>query len=711
MASEFKKIDLHIHTPASEDYKGNKEDDKEYLRILHAAKSKRLSVIAITDHNSIEGYRKIKDLELSLSKERRELLTASPSQATERLSAIEKDLLLFQNILILPGVEFEVRGSIHVLVIFNNTTPIDIIYKFICDGGYEPADFGKKVPSTLQAWDIFALYNESKKYDCLVIDAHTDSTKGIWNTLEGQTRINALKSPQLVAVCYKRETQRANIQSLLDNVLEYKRDIPLSFVKFSDAHEPSTVGSLKTLVRLDKVDFESLKQAFYNPSENIATEEPSLAKILDHLMTSKTSYGILDMSEPNMSYFEKLVCALHNTDGGHLLFGVSPDKKKVGLSGSMKDDKNIIKKIISSIDHVEQETSGQIKLYPLQQRDRIIVSVRVSPSRELASLKDDGRVYSIKNGKLNILSASEVQRLIETRITEDIGGKITKRLAFLERECRSTQYLVSAIPILHKFEDNSNKANFLLDLIIDNGITLDYKKTTQLMKIPNGLSRGNLFFAGEAIQSPRLEYTYLRYTVPIFFVPHLNVSSKTINTIYIVRGGAVYYYPKDLPVSTSKPPILKLHQSKINTPYGLILTLCFLKSSFLLWYCKTKFDSVDIFLPEVFKNIRLPFIDTKNVNCVELLNNLKIHFGEILKLEKEYLLTSRKLLRNKEEFNNYTNSHNSLVDYHAYNIDFIIYQLLHLTPDEIHSIEDYLKLNDIYLPTPRPDIIRTSSQV
>jgi hypothetical protein len=701
MKNEFKRIDLHIHTPASEDYEGNKKDAKEYLRILRTAKSQRLSIIAITDHNSIEGYSKIKDLELSLSTERKELLTAGPSQAIERLSAIEKDLLSFQNILILPGVELEVRYNIHLLVIFNNTTPIDVIRKFICDAGYRPADFGKKVPSTLQAWDIFALYDESKKYDCLVIDAHTDSDKGIWNTLQGQSRINALKSSQLAAVCYKRETQRDNIQNLLDNVHEYKRGIPLSFVKFSDAHEPRTLGSLKTWLRLDKVDFESLKQAFYNPSENIYTQEPSLAKILHRLMTSKTSYGIPDTSVPNMSYFEKLVCALNNTGGGQLLFGVSLDKKAVGLPARNEDKQNMINKIISSLKRIEQGTSNRIIFYSLQ-RDRVIISVRISPSIHLVSLKNDGRVYSIKNGKLSILSASEVQSLIETRVTDDIGGKITKRLTFLERECRSTQYLVSSIPIIHKFEDNSYKANLELEVILDHGIALDPKKITQLMKIPHGLSRGNLFFADEEVQSPRLEYAYLRYTIPIFLVPHLNVSSKTIKTIYICTGGVVYYHPKDLPVFTSKPPVLKLHQSKINTPYGLSFTVCFLKSSFLLWYCKTKFDSVDIFPPEVFKNIRFPDIDIKNANCIELLRNLKIHFYEILKLEKEYLLKYRKFLTNEEKTTDYITSHNSRVDDHAHNIDLIIYQLLHLTPDEIRTIEDYLKLNDIYLPPPCP---------
>ena len=121
-----------------------------------------------------------------------------------------------------------------------------------------------------------------------------------------------------------------------------------------------------------------------------------------------------------------------------------------------------------------------------------------------------------------------------------------------------------------------------------------------------------------------------------------------------------------------------------------------------MWYCRTKFESVDIFLPEVLENIRFPIIDTTNADSVQLLHNLKIYFYEILNLEKDFLLKYRRLLTNEEELNDYAESHNKRVDGSAHNIDHIIYQLLHLTPDEISTIEDYVRLNDLYVPTPLP---------
>jgi predicted metal-dependent phosphoesterase TrpH len=54
MNEEFIKFDLHIHTPKSKCYTGDK-DDGEFLRIIQKAKDEGLKIIAITDHNSIEG--------------------------------------------------------------------------------------------------------------------------------------------------------------------------------------------------------------------------------------------------------------------------------------------------------------------------------------------------------------------------------------------------------------------------------------------------------------------------------------------------------------------------------------------------------------------------------------------------------------------------------------------------------------------------------
>ena len=114
MESDFVKVDLHIHTPASSCYEGKKSGD-EYLRILRQAKARELKVISFTDHNSIEGYKELLKLKERMISEKRSLSSITDSkQAKSRLQILENDLKIFDNILISPGIEFEVFA--HILI-------------------------------------------------------------------------------------------------------------------------------------------------------------------------------------------------------------------------------------------------------------------------------------------------------------------------------------------------------------------------------------------------------------------------------------------------------------------------------------------------------------------------------------------------------------------------------------------------------------------
>ena len=204
MKNEFIRIDLHIHTPESSCYNGTK-DNATYLDILRAAKAKNLSIIAISDHNSIEGYVRLLEIKEVLLKQMATLSASTdPIQTKKTLDKVKKDLSLFEGIKILPGVEFEVKNNVHMLVIFDDIYPIGKIRKFLFDGGYDDRSFGRESTSVVANWDVLELYEEAKKCDCIVIDAHTDSDKGLWKTIsKGGFRARSFRSDQLCAVCYK----------------------------------------------------------------------------------------------------------------------------------------------------------------------------------------------------------------------------------------------------------------------------------------------------------------------------------------------------------------------------------------------------------------------------------------------------------------------------------------------------------------------------
>ncbi len=702
MENNFIKIDLHIHTPASQDYRGARNEN-EYLKILRKAKSKDLRIIAITDHNSIEGYQAILKLKEKLNSQRESLSSITDSEQTRKsLRLIEGNLSLFDDLLILPGIEFEVNNGIHLLIIFSNDVPLQRIEKFLLDGGYTLTSFGEKEPLVIPNWDIFTFYEESKKYDCIIIDAHTDSTKGIYNTIpKGIARANCFRSPQLYAVCYKSETQKDKLKSALQSGKDYSRTFPLSFVRFSDSHIASDTGSVSTWVKVDSVSFESLKKAFTNPSENVSAEEPSTMKILDELIELPNSFGISDLTKESKDLCEKCICSLLNSDGGYILLGVTKEKNKVGipLSDKARSEKDKYKPIISDIAScvtvIEPLYVPSVSFYPLQ-NNRVIVSLHVPAGDTLASIKNDNRIYSFSDGTIKLISAPDIQSKIEQKTLKDIEQKVFRRIAAVESDCTFIKNVFATLPLMRIFERKTREAKF--NPSVSRSINISPLQHGKLEKAPiTGASKGNLFFLKDS-QSPRFPYTYLRYSLPLFTLYQLRLSSLPEETIYIIPGGGVYYSKKDYPFFFEKNGvILKLHKSTNNSRYGMKFTVCFLKSSLLLWHLINKFDDIDLFQPKIFRELRFPVINMRRSESVKTIREIEDSFDKILKLERGYLIAAHKC-KGEEAQLDLVNQHNKKVDELAYSIDLNFYSLLGLSQDSVKVIEDNIRLNKIYIP-------------
>ena len=61
LSETFFKVDLHVHTPASSCYTGDKSENG-YWEILRSAIKNNVKLIAITDHNTLAGYEKLVEL-------------------------------------------------------------------------------------------------------------------------------------------------------------------------------------------------------------------------------------------------------------------------------------------------------------------------------------------------------------------------------------------------------------------------------------------------------------------------------------------------------------------------------------------------------------------------------------------------------------------------------------------------------------------------
>ena len=109
-------MDLHLHTPASEEYL---QQDKGYLDILKQAASKGLDIIAFTDHNTVAGYRRMQE-EIDQLKLLQQLNRLLPEEDS-RLAEYQR---LLKRVLILPGFEFTATFGFHILAIFPDDKPV-----------------------------------------------------------------------------------------------------------------------------------------------------------------------------------------------------------------------------------------------------------------------------------------------------------------------------------------------------------------------------------------------------------------------------------------------------------------------------------------------------------------------------------------------------------------------------------------------------------
>jgi len=703
--NKFRKVDLHVHTPASKCYRGDKGDD-EYLKIIKKAKHEKLEVIAITDHNSISGYRKLLEIKQNLISEKRNIEVISDSrQASVRLREIEKQLSLFDGILILPGVEFEVKNGIHLLVIFNDITPLETIEAFLHDGGYDDESYGYEDATIIANWDIFELYDESKRFDCIIIDPHTDSNKGIYNTIpKGNIRANCFKSEQLVGVCYCSEKQKDQLENIIRTSKEYKRNTPLSFLRFSDAHEISKIGQCFTWFDINKLTFNDLKLAFLNPTEKISVEAPEVEKILNKLINEELTFTIADLSSDNLKYFQQIVCALNNSMGGTVLFGVTEQKNKIGISrDGDKSDQESIRTIYDLINSrlatIDGHISCAVNIYKLQ-NNRLILSIKVIKSDNLVSIKDEGHIYAVKKGELKVLAAKEAQSIIEGQNTQQIEERLQRRIARIEKDCLLIKNLFRAVPIIKKFEAASVELSRVAGVSeIAESLDFDRSHLGNIKKAfrdsSNGKSRGNIFLF-ESLQVPRLKHAYLRYSLPIWYVKAKGIlTTSPQQRIYIVPGGAVYHSKKDISFYSSKYPLI-LKLSSLNKDYSERFIVAFLKSSFWLWYCQNKFESMDIFLPELFQQVLLPDIRLNIRQQKEAISKIEVAFDKIIDAEKTFL-KQKLTATNAEEA---VHSHNRMIDGLSYYMDELIYRLLNLTETEVTTIESGLRAIGLYLPMP-----------
>lgn len=423
----WRRIDLHLHTPASTDYQ---QPDISPLDILHQAEARGLDMIAFTDHNSVRGYaelwREIEDLELL------EYLGRIEPKERDRLQEYRR---LLDKIVLLPGFEFTATFGFHILGIFPLRTSVRMMEHLLLTLGVPEEKFGSsEVGATT---DVIRAYRILSEHGALVIGAHVNSTNGVAMQglrFGGQTKIAYTQDPNLHALEVTDLSTPSNRRSTARFFNGTKAEYPrrMHCIQGSDAHrlelDPQRdvnlgIGDRATEVLLPDVSFNALKDLF--ASQDFDRIRPYVPKTpLDDVQTARAEGNTLvqafheraSTKRTGMTPLLQDIVAFANTNGGIVYVGASPLERRpiAGIADVPAVSQAVSHEIAQRISPVPPLT-----IDVLSSREKSVLAIHVAPGSERPYALEPGAVLVRRNGESTSASRDEIVAMIRGHVPSE----------------------------------------------------------------------------------------------------------------------------------------------------------------------------------------------------------------------------------------------------------------------------------------------------
>lgn len=342
----WRRMDLHIHTPASANC--YQQPSVTYLQILQAAEGRGLDIIALTDHNTVAGINIIRTRIQEL-----ELLERLKRLRDDERHELEEYRRLGREMLILPGFEFTATLGFHILGIFPPETPLRELEHLLLNLRIPPDKLDKGSSEVGATVDVITAYRLIAEAGGLVIAAHADSTHGVamrGYDFGGQTKIAYTQDPNLHAleVTDLGDTRRRSTASFYDGSKpEYPRR--MHCIQGSDAHrldrDPKDkhwlgIGDRVTEILLAEVSFEAVREVLQGKDFTRTRPYRAAAEAVDYVrMAQESGPTIVQSFHESMARKGRAlqailrdVVAFANTNGGTIYVGAGA-KPKARITG------------------------------------------------------------------------------------------------------------------------------------------------------------------------------------------------------------------------------------------------------------------------------------------------------------------------------------------------------------------------------------------
>lgn len=238
--SRFWKVDLHLHSPASHDFRDKDVNEYKYVEALI---DRGLDLVAVTDHGTGEWVDKLKN-------------AAKAFRNRDR-----------GRIVVLPGAEICASG-VHLLALLPEAAGTADIEHLLSRLGILPDQRGTDaVHTTKSPVDVI---EEVHRLGGLAVGAHCHSDSGAISKLDGQTRIAFLQRIDALEV----KVGQSNPEQVIRYVRENLGFENMPFVRGSDAHSLEELTEAPMWVRMGKCSFAGLSQIVLEPDLRIRFEKP-----------------------------------------------------------------------------------------------------------------------------------------------------------------------------------------------------------------------------------------------------------------------------------------------------------------------------------------------------------------------------------------------------------------------------------------------------
>lgn len=694
-------VDLHVHTPFSNCYcvNGHTDVDDEYIELLELYVEKNIKVIAITDHNSIGGYKHL----MKMKKEAQDKvkLLEEFSHVEEIKKKIEREnykLKLFNKICIFPGIEFEANPGVHLLLIFNkeefnSEKSLERLENFLEENGYPKEMQGIENPeiSKKSAIDII---EAAKSLGAITIAAHVESSKGaLQNIPKGKARAQFLKSDSLMAIQVVSLNKIDYIKNLYKQA-EYKRDSLPAFIRCSDYHNKELdIEKCVTYMRISELTFESIKDALTNNNEYISfTKNPANEDIIRNVIEQNQTYTVDELNEDSCEQIKKYICCILNSGSGNIVIGVGDNESIVGIKKPKEDFESFIKKGLNSYTEFKAFFRYSIQYYDYGNHLIVVLSIR-SIKKMIYNLNN--KVYLKRDNIIVEASPNDLVKIGEENFREsfkEINNRNKYTIDKINKELNRIKLLENNINLYIKVNNSSLK---LKDIANINLVEPNIREMDEIELLSPGYNYGSIY----GVYNDRLDGAahnkdfYTRITCLRMGNNIVDIKSEDYEEecIIVSIGGTTHYIEgkESYKIATKLPALMITLKEEFKEAYSLRNIVVWLKSPILLSFLDLVYGKANLFHPKIISNTPIVMNEiTKKGGQLEIFTN------DIIEKENKFLERFNELDENQcsdEEVDELIDKHNKDISVDVCKIEEYIKSVLEIQSEENYIISEFIK--------------------